>query len=121
MWDCCADDEIELWNKLLFPGRQFSSTHCKGNKEFYEESKIQVIKWPAKSPDINIVEDVWKIISDRVYDGPQFQNKSDLRAAIADAILHINKQDRGRIIELYKTIRSRLCTILEKKGCLFNK
>ena len=38
--------------------------------KFMQESGVQVIKYPARSPDLNIVEDIWKIISNAVYDGP---------------------------------------------------
>ena len=35
-------------------------------------SEIKDLSWSSKSPDLNIVEDIWKIISDQVHDGPQF-------------------------------------------------
>ena len=41
-------------------------------KQFMRNSSINILAWPARSPDLNIVEDVWKIISDQVYDGLQF-------------------------------------------------
>lgn len=33
---------------------------------------VKVIGWPARSPDLNIVEDIWKMLSEMVYDEPQF-------------------------------------------------
>jgi len=34
------------------------------------KSPINILEWSARSPDLNILKDVWKIISDQVYDGP---------------------------------------------------
>ena len=44
-------------------------------KDFFRDSGIKVLEWPAKSPDINIVEDVWHILSKMIYDGPQYYSK----------------------------------------------
>ena len=41
-------------------------------------SNINVLDYPPKSPDINITEDVWKLLSDAVYDGPPYENKAVL-------------------------------------------
>lgn len=89
-------------------------------RDFMNSSKITVIEWPAKSPDLNIVENIWKIISDRVYDGPQFRNKVDLVKKIDETIRDINESKRSQIVNLYGTIRSRLCTVLCKGGDLIN-
>lgn len=90
-------------------------------KLFLKESNIRTILWPARSPDINIAEDVWKMISDIVYDGPQFRNKEDLISAIQNAIYHINSQERKRLESLYGSIRSRLCKVMKTSGNLYNK
>ena len=42
------------------------------------DSGINVIKWPSRSPDLKIVEDIWNIISSRVYNGPQFDSNEEL-------------------------------------------
>jgi len=89
-------------------------------KDFLEKSRISTLEWPAKSPDLNIVEDCWKTISDLVYDGKQFKSKADLVAKITLAINHLNQSQRHKVIDLYKAIRSRLCIVLEKHGDLYN-
>ena len=47
-------------------------------KTFFIDSEIKVLEWPSKSPDINIVENVWKMLSEIVYNGPQLKNAKEL-------------------------------------------
>jgi len=90
-------------------------------KDFYTASGINVLKWPAKSPDINITEDIWRIISEMVYDGPQYRNKIELERAINDAIFTINTTKRQCVFDLYHRVIPRLINILRKNGNLCNK
>ena len=64
-------------------------------KDFMKSSDIKILSWPAKSPDLNIAEDIWKLISDQVYDGPQFNKINDLTAKlkhVVDDLININVQ-----------------------------
>ena len=90
-------------------------------KTFYKLSGIKVLEWPAKSPDINIVEDIWKIMSKIIYDGPQYQTKRLLAKSIDRAVVTINQEKRETIKDLYSSIVPRLCKILSKNGGLYNK
>jgi len=90
-------------------------------RKFMRDSSIKVLDWPARSPDLNIVEDIWKIISDQVYDGPQFININTLSEKVKYVINDINRSQRQKVLDLYKSIRSRLCTVLFKRGGLYNK
>ena len=90
-------------------------------QNFLISSGIKVLQWPAKSPDLNIAEDIWKMMSDAVYDGPQFTNKASLLQKIDVVINTINATKRNLIKNLYAGIRSRLCKVLIRKGGLCNK
>ena len=37
------------------------------NMELFERSNVDVIDWPAKSPDLNPIENVWAWIKDILY------------------------------------------------------
>jgi len=86
-----------------------------------KSSDIKILSWPAKSPDLNIAGDIWKLISDQVYDGPQFKKINELTAKLKHVVNDINQYQRAKIIDLYKSYRRRLCTVLLRRGCLCNK
>ena len=90
-------------------------------KNFMKSSDIKILSWPAKSPDQNIAEDIWKLISDQVYDGPQFKKINDLTTKLKHVVDDNNQYQRAKIIDLYKSYRRRLCTLLLRRGCLCNK
>ncbi len=51
--------------------------------EFFEEQNINKMEWPAKSPDLNPIENVWELLVRRVYDGGrQFSTIEELKRAI---------------------------------------
>ena len=91
--------------------------NAKNVKKFLDESKINILDWPSKSLDLDIVEDIWKLLSDDIYNGVQFKNVADLKTAINSSIHRFNLERRDDIKALY-TIITRLCTVLEKKGSL---
>jgi len=89
-------------------------------QQLMSESKIKVLKWPAKSRDVNIVEDIWKQLSNDIYDGPQSKKKCQLIEKINETIYHFNSMKRNQIMALYDTIRQRLCTVLLRNGNICN-
>lgn len=87
---------------------------------FLSNEMFSVLKWPALSPDINIMENIWKMMSDIIYNHNQPQNKEELKRKIDDAVLIINTERRETIVGLYKGFRKRLTTLLVKGGNIIN-
>jgi len=60
-------------------------------KESVIANSIQILDWPARSPNLNLIENVEEILSDIVYAGRKFQNKQDLWKAIREAAEDIDE------------------------------
>ena len=73
------------------------------SKEFFKIQDFELIDWPSKSPDINLMENIWKILSDLIYSNNQLKNKNDLRERLFQAVDHINTEKRDISTNLYHT------------------
>ena len=60
-------------------------------------AKIQNIEWPARSLDLNIIENVWSMLSDIVYDWPEPRNLKELEQRIIDGVSTINNENSEKI------------------------
>jgi len=67
-------------------------------KNFIMASNIKVLELSPKSPVMKITEDVWKLLSDTVYDGPAYQNNASLLEKIDNVITNIN-QSKMKVIQ----------------------
>jgi hypothetical protein len=79
---------------------------------FFEES-VATTEWPAYSPDLNPIENVWSVLQAKVYESGQFRNKKDLLAEIKRCAKRI---EPNMIKSLYASMNKRLVTVLEAKG-----
>ncbi len=80
------------------------------------DNKVALIDWPACSPDMNVMENVWKYLSDYVYDGPQFDTKDQLWEAVLDANERVQNEQNASLINLFTDFNSRLIQVIEKQG-----
>ena len=66
-------------------------------KEILANSNNKVLKWPAKSPDLNVVEKVCSWIADEVYQKTNIYNLKQLKQKILCATKKIKKTKKGSI------------------------
>ena len=47
-------------------------------KEWMTKAQFPVIDWPARSPDLNIMENIWKMLQDIIYDSDETHRDGNL-------------------------------------------
>lgn len=82
---------------------------------YFEEFAIDIFEgWPAKSPDMNIIENVWSMLAREVYkNGHQFNNKAELTEAIEAAWQTISQD---YIKSLFDGLPRRIIALHDSKG-----
>jgi transposase len=79
-----------------------------------KDSGLEVPDWPALSPDLNVMENVWSLISRRLYTGEKvFSNEEELWKGIEDVGKTVSVKDVTPFIDSFP---SRLQKVIEKKG-----
>lgn len=83
-------------------------------KQWFIDNSIEVLDWPALSPDLNPIENLWGIMSRRVYEGGrQFEHVHDLKKAV----LECWRQIEPNILEnLVDSMQKRCMILLERQG-----
>jgi len=82
--------------------------------EFFLANKIGTMDWPALSPDLNIIENVWGLLARFVYpDGKQYSSVEELKRAILHAWEAIPQE---KIQKLYDSLPNRMLQVIQAKG-----
>ena len=89
-------------------------------EQFLNNQSFETLHWPAKSPDLNLMENIWKMISDLVYESLQPKNNKDLEQRIWHAVDEINQRKRVVVVDLFETFRCRLTKVLRCNGNIIN-
>lgn len=83
-------------------------------KTWMTEKNISVLNWPAKSPDLNPIENLWGSLVRRVYQGGrQFQSADALKDAI---VVNWHQIPEEELQKLINSMTNRLVEVLKNKG-----
>ena len=83
-------------------------------KQFFASKNIPLLEWPAVSPDLNPVENLWSIVSQRVYgNGRQFGTLKELKCAIQEEWAKI---DNSMLHSLINSMPFRLSQVIFNNG-----
>lgn len=70
--------------------------------------------WPTKSPDLNLIENLWGILSRRVYKNKdQFEDSETLKSCIKQYWNEISSETPRKLID---SIQNRCVELLQLRG-----
>ena len=83
-------------------------------KEWLASKNINLLDWPACSPDCNPIENLWGMLVRKIYsNGRQFDNMNELKAAIVHAWRNIQKNNLENLVA---SMQSRIFEVIRRNG-----
>lgn len=83
-------------------------------KDWLEANGVETMQWPALSPDLNPIENLWGWLSRKVYSqGRQFHSVSDLKRGILNAWSEIPDE---LIKKLFNSMNDRMIKVIQARG-----
>jgi len=84
---------------------------------WFAEKNIAVMKFPACSPDLNPMENLWAELSSMIYSGSRtFTSREELIQAIKLACTEIRTSKKDYLINLSKSVLRRCIDVIEHRG-----
>uniref|UniRef100_A0A914DTN0 Uncharacterized protein n=1 Tax=Acrobeloides nanus TaxID=290746 RepID=A0A914DTN0_9BILA len=75
---------------------------------------VTLLKWPACSPDLNPIENLWGIIVRHLYaNNRQFQSTEELKQAIVEAYLNISQETLQNLVN---SMANRIFQVINRNG-----
>ena len=103
--------------KLIFMHDNAPSHASKNTKEWLISKGItgeRIMEWPACSPDLNCIENLWSTLKRKIYtNGRQYRSKDDLWNAIQGAASSLKLEE---ISKLTGSMDNRLFSVIQRKG-----
>ena len=109
-----AEEEMPLrWVFQHDNDPKHTSNHV---KSWLLNNNINVLKWPAQSPDLNPIENLWEIVNGRIK-RDSATNKRTLFSQIKDAWEDIPNDQIKRLID---SMPRRCAAVIKNKGYAIN-
>ncbi|GBM85415.1 Transposable element Tc3 transposase [Araneus ventricosus] len=83
-------------------------------KNWFQVNNVETLKWPAKSPDLNPIENLWGDLARRVYaNGRHFTPSIELKSTIEDEWY---KTDPELCQKLVSSMKTRIFEVIRRNG-----
>ena len=70
-------------------------------KEWMAKVNMTTLEWPARSPDLNLIENVREMLAQLVYDGPEITKEAQLWERILGAKKQLIETRRDVIVHIF--------------------
>ena len=102
-----------MYEKLCIPKHNNAPAHSsKLIKNFFEKNKIKLLPWPAQSPDLNPIENLWAIIDTKLCKKSIYSKES-----LKSEILNIwESMDTNILKNLVNSMPNRLRMVIRNNG-----
>jgi hypothetical protein len=78
---------------------------------------MEVMKWPAHSPDLNIIERMWHYLKERVRLQPPASSKEDLWSNVRSVMDYMwSEEMTQKINDLYESLPNRMQAVIDARG-----
>lgn len=83
-------------------------------KDYFAEKNVELVDWPAQSPDLNPIENIWAIIKQQLYSQEKFASTP---ADLINRVLNIWSELQQDLLErLSNSVVHRLHGVIDRKG-----
>ncbi len=97
---------------LIFQQDLAPAHTAKGTKSWFNDHGVTVLDWPANSPDLNPIENLWGIVKRKMRD-TRPNNADDLKATVKETWASIPPQQCHKLIT---SMPRRIEAVIKAKG-----